>query len=222
MSLSSKIKDEILSRGEDTYTIYGESLTDDVKMKLINIAKLNISNIQGIFSGVFLSTGYITDPNYSYELRFSFKLKANFYYFLDLLSFTSFMPKTIIKRGNYVIYLKDSTQIADFLKYINVPTSYLKYEEVIIEKQVKNDLNRAINCESANLSKILNTSKIQIEAINKINKNKIDIDDKLKQIASLRLKYKEESLEFLSNKLGISKSTVKYRLDKIVKLGNKI
>ena len=111
---------------------------------------------------------------------------------------------------------------------IGASNSMLNFEQIRVIKDVKNNINRTINCETANLAKTINSSVKQIEAIDKIKKaGKYDtLNDKLKYTASLRLKYKNESLDAISKKTSgqnyISKSGLKHRLDKLIEIANEL
>ena len=246
MSFSSEIKSEILENiFKDTKECcigaekFGETITqvhlksDLTKeyAKFLDISKLNECCLKNILKGAFLSTGCIVDPQVDYRFEIVLKNKACAEYIYNLLSLLDFTPK-LVKRSKintYAIYIKDSDQISIFLSLIGVNKSMLDFEEVRVLKEVKNNVNRSVNCETANLSKTVNSSIKQVEAIGKLKKtgefNKLD--DKLKYTASLRLKYKNDSLEQLSlrtinSENKISKSGLKHRLDKIIKLADEL
>jgi len=246
MSFSSEIKSEILekfnkySKSKDYIKAerFGELLTiKSTKQELLNqysdlfeIENLNEELIKAILKGAFLSSGCITNPNNSYHFEISFKNKACSEFLISLLSFIEFTPKLIKREKNsqYIIYIKDSEQISTLLNLMDASKSLLNFENIRVEKDVKNNINRTVNCETANLTKTINASLKQINAINKIKKKgKFNfLDDRLKVVANIRLKYPDESIEFLSNELSkkekISKSGVKHRLDKIIQVAEKI
>lgn len=237
MSFSEQIKEELLKKQNskndklNSYERFGEYLTyTNTKNELkkdyssyFEISNLTESEIKSILKGVFLSSGCIVDPEKDYHLEISFKNKACTDYIYDVLSLLEFTPK-IIKRkntNNYVIYIKESDQIVTFLSLLEANKSVLVFEQIRVEKQVKNNINRAVNCETANLAKTIKSSVKQIEAINNLKENGKfnNLDDKLKYVASLREKYPDKSLAFLVDKIPsdikISKSGLKHRLDKI-------
>lgn len=248
MSFSSKIKEEILNGyskkqkeccikaekfGENLVQCLQKSELDEYK-ELFNISKLNECCIKAILKGAFLSTGCIVDPNLDYHFELVIKNKACADYIFNLLSVLEFTPK-IIKRkksNNYMLYIKDSEQISYFLSMLEANNAMLKFEQIRVEKDVKNQINRTTNCQTANIAKTIKSSVIQIEAIEKIKrKGKFDtLSDKLKYTANLRLKYKNESLDYISKitknsdneKDYISKSGLKHRLDKIVEYANRL
>ena len=246
MSFSSDIKSEILekfnkySKNKNYMRAerFGELLTiKGTKQEVLNeysdlfeIENLNEELIKAIIKGAFLSSGCITNPNNSYHFEISLKNKACSEFLINLLSFIEFTPKLIKRERNsqYIIYIKDSEQISTLLNLMDASKSLLDFENIRVEKDVKNNINRTVNCETANLTKTINASLKQIDAINKIKKKGKfnNIDDRLKVVANIRLKYPDESIEFLSNELSkkekISKSGVKHRLDKIIQIAEEI
>lgn len=246
MSFSSDIKEEILknfSKCKNTCCIkaerFGEYLVEAQNKyelesqfkELFDISKLKECCIKSILKGCFLGGGCIVNPNTDYHFELTIKNKACAEYIFNLLSVLEFTPKLLKRKntGTYVVYIKDSEQISLFLSLVEANTSMLKFEEIRVEKQVKNNINRTINCEAANLAKTIKSSIKQIEAIEKIKKaGKFDnLNEKLKYAASLRLKYKNESLDYISNKTKekgeyISKSGLKHRFDKILQIADSI
>jgi DNA-binding protein WhiA len=243
MSFSSDVKDEILENiGNKTKDCcikaekFGEIITGiSLKNELLkdyksflDISKLNECCIKCILKGAFLSTGCIVDPSLDYHFEIIIKNKSCAQYIYNLLSLLDFTPKLLKRKkmNSYVIYLKDSEQISIFLSIISVNRALLKFEEIRVEKEVKNNINRSVNCETANIAKTINASVKQLEAIKKIKKaGKFNnLNDKLKYIAVLREKHKNDSLEELALKtIGenkISKSGIKHRLDKIIQIAN--
>lgn len=243
MSFSSEIKAEILEnidKNKKECCIgaenFGEAITQ-VQLKsdllknysdFLDISKLNECCIKNILKGAFLSTGCIVDPEKDYRFEIVLKNKACSEYIYNLLSLLDFTPK-IIKRkkiSTYAIYIKESDQISTFLSLIGVNKSMLDFEEIRVEKDVKNNINRTVNCETANLSKTVNNAIKQLEAIDKIKKaGKFNnLNEKLKYTASLRQKYKDDSLEQLASRTSgdnkISKSGIKHRLDKLMQIAS--
>lgn len=245
MSFSEQIKNEILSNINGSKEInyqeaesFGELLTQvstkkELKEKYISffdISKLDEIEIKEILKGVFLSSGCIVDPSLDYHLEIYFKNKSCTEYVYDILSLLEFTPK-ILKRkntNNYVIYIKESDQIVTFLGLLEVNRAVLKFEQVRVEKQVKNNINRSINCETANLTKTITSSVKQLEAIKKIKKSgRFEaLDSKLKYVAMLREKYPDKSLAYIAEKTSkenkLTKSGIKHRLDKLIEISNEL
>ena len=125
-----------------------------------------------------------------------------------------------------MLYLKDGEDISSFLAIIGATKSMLKFEEIRVIKDTRNNVNRLVNCETANLSKTINAAVKQIEDIKKLKKNKKfdSLPEKLKEIVNLRLENPDISYEELGKKLAkpIGKSGVSHRLEKISKIANEI
>ncbi|MEG0872841.1 MAG: DNA-binding protein WhiA [Clostridia bacterium] len=245
MSFSSDVKSEILEGSSKekkeccikaekfgellTKTPLKENLVQEYKQYL-DIAKLNECCIKSILKGAFLGAGCIVEPNIDYHFEILVKNKSCCEYLFNLLSLLEFTPK-IMKRKKqkvYTIYFKESDQISIFLSIIGTNKAMLKFEEIRVEKDVSNNVNRTLNCELANLEKTIVSSVKQINAIEKLKKSKHwnSLNDKLKYTSYLRMKYKNDSLEQIASKTKgenkISKSGLKHRLDKIIELAEKI
>ena len=127
---------------------------------------------------------------------------------------------------NKSIYLKDGEKISSIIALMGANNTVLRFEDIRVLRNMNGKVNRIVNCQTANLNKILNASVEQINAIKKLKEsNKFNmIDDNLKEIALLRLEYPDISLTELGQKLKepIGKSGVNYRLKKIIKIANEL
>ena len=179
--------------------------------------------------GVFLSCGNISDPEKEYHLEFSISYKnlcddlCKIIFEVDVLNF---LMKTLIRKGNYMAYVKDSEKISDFLAYIEAPIASMDIIGAKVIKNMRNNLNRKVNFEVANMDKTLSASLDQITAIN-IIKDKIGISglpDELQELAVLRLEKVDYSLKKLGEKLTppISKSGVNHRMKKILEIAKEL
>lgn len=228
MSFSEIIKDELLATKNKKCCIlplrYGELITETKDIEIQELKKLvkNPCCKKAFLKGVFLGSGCIVNPNSDYHFEVTTKLKSYANFVCQIMNEFSLSPKIIKRNSNYVVYIKESDQIAVLLAVLGANKALLEYENIRIGKSIKNDINRTVNCETANLTKIVEAAVKQQEAIAKLKKtNKFaSLNDKLKEIANLRLKYPEDSLDELKEKCSykISKSGVYHRLNKIVKL----
>ena len=129
-----------------------------------------------------------------------------------------------MKTLDKTLYLKDGEIISNFLALIGASSSVLKFEEIRVLREMKNNVNRIVNCETANLNKTINASIEQIEAIRKLKENGKfnNLSDNLKEIANLRLENPDMSLSDLGKKLDkpLGKSGVNYRLKKIMEIAD--
>ena len=134
--------------------------------------------------------------------------------------------KLIIRNGKYAVYIKDGDMISKFLALIGAKKSVLDFEEIRVMKEMKNSVNRLVNCETANLNKVINVSVLQINDIKYIiSKNKFNLLPKnLQEIALIRLKNEHSTLteigKMLENPIG--KSGVNYRFKKISEFAEKL
>lgn len=228
MSFSEQVKDEILMTKNKKCCIlplrYGELVTESKDIKLTDIKKIVKDTCckRAFLKGVFLGSGCIVNPNTDYHFEVTTKSKVYADYVIKLMSEFELLPKLIKRNSNYVIYLKGSEQISTLLAIFEANRAVLEYENIRINKSIKNNINRSVNCETANLTKTIEAAVKQQEAIKKLKaEDKFnELNPKLKEIASLRLKYPEASLDELALKCSykISKSGVYHRLNKIVKL----
>lgn len=176
--------------------------------------------------GVFLGGGSISDPEKTYHLE----LVTNNEDFADdikeLLNHYELGAKVVVRKGNYVVYIKEGENIVNFLNIIGAHNALLSLENVRIYKEMRNNVNRIVNCETANLDKTLNAAMRQIENIQYI-KDTIGLDKLpagLAEIAELRLEYKEASLKELGEMMSptVGKSGVNHRLRKLEQIAEKL
>ncbi len=172
--------------------------------------------------GVFLAGGSVTDPAKRYHLELvtdHFNVSRETY---SLLIDMGFEPKEATRKGNFVNYFKQSTAIEDFLTTIGAPLSAMGLMSQKVEKDMRNSVNRKVNCDTANVSKIVDASILQIDAIEKIiDATGLDsLPDKLRKTAVLRLQNPELSLTELAELSSppLTKSCLNHRLRKLVEL----
>jgi len=170
----------------------------------------------------FLLTGFINDPNKKSHLEISFKDEDKANELKKVLEKYGFKFKIVVRNGKYLLYSKDGQEICNFLAFIGVNKAVLKFEEIRVLKETRNNINRVINCENANLDKIIKSSVEQIEAIDylmEIGEFKV-LDENLQEIALLRKENPSLSLEALGQLLKepVGKSGANYRLKKIMEI----
>ena len=180
---------------------------------------------------VFLDCGSINDQiKLIYYIEFSFNYYEYTKFINNMLESYDLNSKILKRDSRYIVYIKESEKIGDFLRLIKAVNALLYYENIRIFRNRKNNLNRINNCEQANVDKIIQTAKNQVDDINLIKeKDAYDLlDDKLKEACIYRLKYKEESLLELSKimtletNVSITKSGLYHRFNKIKKLAEKL
>lgn len=174
--------------------------------------------------GLFLACGSINDPSKSrYHMEFSFTDYEYAIFINDLLNSYQLNSKCLKRENRYMVYIKESEKIGDFLRLIKATNALLYYENIRIYRSRKNVLNRINNCEQANVDKIIQTAKNQVDDINLLKETGVYelLDDKLKEVCDYRLKYPEVSLLELSKIMtietnsSITKSGLHHRFNKI-------
>ena len=198
---------------------------------VIEISDIKINNksenyLKSVVRGAYLGAGSLNNPSTKYHLEIILSSQKNAEYISNILNKFGIITKFLERKKGYSIYIKDGEQISNLLAFIGSNKSVLKYEEIRVVKETRNNINRLVNCETANLNKTINASIQQIEAIKLIkSKNKFDtLPDILKEIANLRIKNPDASLIELGNMLNepVGKSGVNYRLKKLVEIANEL
>lgn len=176
--------------------------------------------------GAFLGSGSVTHPSKAYHLEIVTNHVQLGEDIKTLLKYFDLNAKTVMRKKNIVIYLKEGEQIVDFLNIIGAYQTLLDLENIRIVKQMRNKVNRLVNCETANLNKIVDTAGRQINNIQYIEKTKglKILPEKLRQVAELRLENKEASLQELGEMLNptVGKSGINHRMRKIEQIADKI
>lgn len=194
----------------------------------VNRANVYSEELSSAFvRGVFLGCGSVSDPMKSYHAEFCVphkNLSADLCQILSEITECSFTPKTVLRSGNYVVYFKGSEQICDLLTYIGAPLSAMEIMGTKAVKQVRNNVNRRINSEVANIGKVASASAKQLEAIEYIKKTQglESLPDDLREIAYLRLENPEMSLRDLGQNLipPISRSGANHRIQRLLEFAN--
>ena len=191
--------------------------------------RVNRANLSGeecaaaFVRGVYLSCGAVSDPMKSYHAEFCAphkNLSVDLCKILTEVTECTFTPKTVRRNGSYIVYFKGSEQICDLLTYMGAPIQAMEIMGTMAVKQVRNNVNRRINSEVANITKVASASAKQLEAIKTI-KNTVGLEalpDDLKEIAYLRLENPEMSLRTLGENLTppISRSGANHRMQRLL------
>ncbi len=177
------------------------------------------AKMKAFLRGVFLTSGSVMSPEKKYHMEFavsSYGLHNDVYVIMKALGLK---PRVVVRGSNMVIYFKSSDEIADILTLMGAYKVLMDFHNAKILKEIRNNVNRTLNCEAANLQKMVDASMEQVMAINKlIETGRFDsLPDNLKEVAYLRLEYREHSLKELGEMLDppLGKSGVNHRLRKI-------
>ncbi|KRL38862.1 DNA-binding protein WhiA [Liquorilactobacillus uvarum] len=178
--------------------------------------------------GAFLATGSVNNPEKSrYHLEIYSLYEEQNDVICTLINRYDLNARKTERRSGYITYLKEAEKIADFLSLIGATNAMLKFEDIRIIRDMRNSVNRIVNCENANMNKVADAAKKQIQNIQYIEKtvglNKLP--PKLQSVAHTRILNPEVSLKELGEIVPggpISKSGINHRLRKINELAQKI
>ena len=169
--------------------------------------------------GAFISVGSVNDPEKNYHMEFVLADKFVAEQLRELINSFELDAKVVERKDHYVVYLKEGEQIVDLLNVMEAPLALMDLENVRIVKEMRNDINRKVNCETANLNKVVGAAVKQLEDIDYIEETigLSRLPEQLEEIARLRLEYPDKSLKELGSFLStpVGKSGVNHRLRKI-------
>ncbi|HBK85013.1 MAG TPA: DNA-binding protein WhiA [Firmicutes bacterium] len=173
--------------------------------------------------GAFLASGAINDPRkVSYHMEITTEYEEQAVVLCELMAQEQLTAKVVARKDSLVVYLKEGEQIVRFLNVVGAHAALLQFENARIKKQMRNQVNRLVNAETANLSKTVEAAMRQIEAIRSLaaRQELAKLSPGLKQIAELRLSHPEASLQELGQLADppLSKSAVNHRLRKLMSL----
>jgi len=196
----------------------------DLEIMDISIDELNQEQIKFLIRGAYLGGGSINNPEKKYHLEIGIKEREIAEKIMRLLQKFDIKSNIIEKKNDYSIYLKDGEEISKILALLGANKSVLKFEQIRVQREMNNKINRIVNCETANLNKTINASIEQIEAIKKLKQTHRfeQLSEQLKEIAQLRLENPNSNLTELGKMLKnpVGKSGVNYRLKKIMEIAN--
>ncbi len=171
-----------------------------------------------------MACGSVNDPTKEYHLEFSVPQERLADELSVLLGDIGAAAKTVVRRGQHIVYIKESESIEDVLTFIGAQRCTLELMNVKIWKDVRNKANRIANCDSANIDKVVKAAMRQIEDIRLIQRN-IGLDalsQELREIAELRLENRDMSLQEIGESLSvpISRSGVNHRFKKLAAIAD--
>jgi DNA-binding protein WhiA len=169
--------------------------------------------------GAFLAGGALSDPEKTYHLEITSKNSSTAKFIKIMMREFGLKAKVIKRKASLVTYLKEGENIADFLNITGAHKALMKFENIRILKDMRNNVNRMVNCDTANLEKTVNASVRQIENIKYIEKNfgLKNLSKNLREIAEIRVQHPDASLAELGQLLNppLGKSGVNHRLRKL-------
>lgn len=177
--------------------------------------------------GAFVATGSVSDPEKSYHLEMVCKDESDALYIAQQMADFSVEGKVIQRKKYYVLYIKDGTQIVDILNVMGAHMAMMDLENMRILKDVRNSVNRKMNCELANIDKTVYAAQKQIDDIMWLMKHEAvyqNLPQNLREMAELRIQNPEATLKELGEMAdpAIGKSGVNHRLRKLSELADAI
>lgn len=176
--------------------------------------------------GAFLSSGSMSNPKKAYHLEFDFSDLNKAQQLKEMIQTFHIDAKIVKRKNNYVVYIKEGSQIVDLLNVMEAHVALMNLENVRILKEMRNKVNRQVNCEAANISKTVEAAAKQLDDIIYIKEHMGfgELADSLKDIARLRIDYPEASLKELGAMLSppIGKSGVNHRLRKLSMIADQL
>lgn len=205
-------------------------IKSDIEDLVNNITNSSFEEISSFLKGAFLSKGSINDPSKSkYHLEFLVDDYNDTTLINKLLLILKFNSKIIRRDKGYMVYIKISEEISDFIKVLGATSSLFYYEDIRIYRDHKNMVNRLNNCEQANIEKSMNSSREQLDNILYLKSHDLLdlLDDKIKIVIKYKEKYPETTMNELANiisleeNINITKSCINHYFRKIKDLVNK-
>lgn len=201
MSFSSKVKEELATISRKDFTLN---------------KKQSKMSTKGLIREAFLQSGSISDPEKFYHLEIVFAAYEKALEIKQMIEAYQLDAKIVERKGHYVVYLKEGAQVADMLRIMEAPMALMEFENIRIVKEMRNSINRQVNCEAANLGKTISAAVKQVEDIKFIDRTVglDNIPEGLAKIARKRLEYPEATLKELGELMEppLGKSGVNHRL----------
>ncbi len=176
--------------------------------------------------GAFLAAGSVSDPEKSYHLEIVCAAQGKAEQLKRIINSFGIDAKVILRKKSYVVYIKEGSQIADVLNIMEAHVALMKFENIRILKEMRNTVNRKVNCETANINKTVSAAVKQVEDIKYI-RDTVGLENlsaALMDAAQIRLAYPEATLKELGDLLipPVGKSGVNHRLRKLSSIADKL
>lgn len=225
-----KIRPEVMIKNNHGNMHYHVIVNDSRTVeKILNATGITTNNLSMITAntcckrsylrGAFLAAGQVTDPNKSYHLEIIAGSRKNAEHIRKLLTAFDISSKCTVRKNNTIVYVKEGAQITDILGVMEAHVALMDMENVRIVKEIRNNVNRSVNCEMANISKATEAARRVQQDIIYIRDNIGfgELSEQLRDIANARLTYPDATLQELGDMLRppLSKSGVNHRLRKL-------
>ncbi|WP_422486226.1 DNA-binding protein WhiA [Gudongella sp. DL1XJH-153] len=219
-NISEKVLSDVGYIDEDRSNLFNPRY--NVPKKLVSSRCCKRSFIRGSFLG----GGSMSNPEKTYHLEFVTNHEEHAKSLRDIINSFELNSKIIQRKDNFVVYIKEGEQIVDLLNIIGAHQALLKLEDIRVLKEVRNNINRLVNCETANLGKTIGASIRQIESIKAIQRrmgiNKLP--DNLREIAEVRMANPDASLKEIGEMMNppIGKSGVNHRFRRLEEIAEEL
>ena len=223
----------IVKKHEDAIKILRETnlmdaqgeITEEFTIEKNEIVRRNCCK-RAYLRGAFLAAGSVSNPEKSYHIEIVCAMQKKAKQIRLLMQRFGLDAKVIQRKNSYVVYLKEGAQIVDLLNVMEAPIALMEMENVRILKEMRNSVNRKVNCETANINKTVSAAMKQVEDIEYIQ-NTVGLEELpegLQEMAEIRLAYPNASLKELGDLLSepIGKSGVNHRLRKISEIAEEL
>ena len=229
-ALTKEVTEKILTALKLTENLAIASLLEsEYSLQGVAVNGLLLQNIcckRAFLRGVFLASGSISDPRKSYHFEIVCHTKAQAEQIKEILEFFEGEPKIVRRNQRYVLYLKEGSQIVDSLNVMEAYVSLMNLENIRIEKEMRNSINRQVNCETANINKTVTAAVRQIQDIELIRDTGglERLPENLYEMAVCRLENPDTPLKDLGQLLDppVGKSGVNHRLRKLSQLADQL
>ena len=219
-----RVKKEAQAILKDLELLEGDEISVDIPARITE----SDCCVRSYLRGAFLAGGSMNNPETStYHLEISTMHETHAEQLTRLMNTYDLNAKYIERKRNFIVYLKEAEKIAELLSLIGGYQALLKFEDTRILRDLRNSVNRLVNCETANLNKTIGAAVRQVENINYIDEmiGLDELPDKLREIAILRVEHDGVSLKELGEMVSsgaISKSGVNHRLKKLDQIADKL
>lgn len=222
MSFSAKVKEELDAISRKDFTLRQKQS----KMTTKGLKYVSDAEKKRIIREAFLQSGSISDPEKFYHFEIVFSNMEEAEKIRRVIEDFQLDGKIVERKGHYVVYLKEGAQIADMLRIMEAPLALMEFENIRIVKEMRNSINRQVNCEAANLGKTISAAVKQAEDI-KFICSRVGLDNlpqSLTETARKRLEYPEATLKELGQMMDppLGKSGVNHRLKKLSELADEL
>lgn len=226
LGFSDKLTDDALHRHILTTTEIASLLNTlrlDVTLDSVDAMVLQQPCCKRAFiRGAFAAAGSVSDPNKGYHFEVYVASEDLADTLMSCMEFFELKPKVTTRKGSFVVYIKEGEEICEALRVMEASKSVMEFENVRIIREMRGQVNRKVNCETANITKVVGAAVKQIEAINILKQagQLKSLTPQLQEMATLRVANPEMSLDELGKLLDppLKKSGVNHRLTKLMAL----